>query len=828
MSRAQTAADLYVVAERFVDVALRRDDSLFTPGVAIWTSPYLDELDERYVRNPQLQADATFEEKLKIQLAGASPSAVQLMAEVLYVYFLPASNAGGSIKRQKVQEVLGWLPTPVSLPPELADALDRGIGSGGPGFHLYKWASLSFLITFARRFKELPRDERMHLLEDPWAFRDFVASIPTEGGGVYGRESLLHLAFPNVFEHIFSASEKQRLVSALARYVDDPKADIDRKIHAVRQHLTERFGSEFDFYDTDAVLALWKPFDTPWTTFIYWAGRFRALPDFQHLETDYKLEIVRRLTVARDALRSGGEWLPPLKKAFGPPNSLTAFQLHLKFLDWCESDPMASRELLTNLWEGTGDPLARFAGFQQALPRTAVSGLGSRTSLGSFLLMVVEPYNYPPYRVTAFQTAYRLADGKEATDETELASYERGLQFLDRLREKAAERGLALADRLDAQGTLWCVTKWDPPSDWAEEDQDALIRFRESAPPRDEEVEVEIEEATEHDGDSLAELAGDLSIDVAALREIQGMLTRKHQIVFYGPPGTGKTWVARKLASTLAGDPGRVKIVQFHPAYAYEDFVEGIRPRLKGETASFELHKGPLREIAERASDDPGHQYYLIVDELNRANIAKVFGELYFLLEYRDEPVTLPYSGKVFQLPKNLFVIGTMNTADRSIALLDAALRRRFAFVPFFPDQPPIAGLLRRWLQKHRPQMAWVADIVDVANKRLSDRNGAIGHSFFMDSNLDAALLGQIWKHEITPYLEDVFFDMPERLAEFALDVLQEQLNRSAPAPPTPGAAEAQPVMAPTTPVAQGPTQAPIETAAPVSDPEGDGTGTPL
>ena len=228
-------------------------------------------------------------------------------------------------------------------------------------------------------------------------------------------------------------------------------------------------------------------------------------------------------------------------------------------------------------------------------------------------------------------------------------------------------------------------------------------------------------------------MAQRLSIAEEYLVEIAQLLEAKRQVVFYGPPGTGKTYVAKELAAVLAGDRSRVRIVQFHASYAYEDFVEGYRPRLHDGVPGFELVPGPLKQLAAQARDDPGHLHFLIIDEMNRGNVAKVLGELYFLLEYRDEEVVLQYSPDLFSLPENLRIIGTMNTADRSIAVLDAALRRRFAFIPFFPDQEPIAGLLRRWLSHNQAGMEWIADVVDAANRKLQDRNGAIGPSFFLD-----------------------------------------------------------------------------------------------
>jgi len=143
------------------------------------------------------------------------------------------------------------------------------------------------------------------------------------------------------------------------------------------------------------------------------------------------------------------------------------------------------------------------------------------------------------------------------------------------------------------------------------------------------------------------------------------------------------------------------------------------------------------------------------------------------LLEYRDEAIKLQYSASEFRLPANLWFVGTMNTADRSIALLDAALRRRFYFVPFFPDEPPVKGLLRRWLSRHKPALEWVADVVDRANAQLGDRNVGIGPSYFMRANLTDEWVELIWEHAIIPYLGEQFFGEEERLADFELKRLR-------------------------------------------------------
>ena len=260
------------------------------------------------------------------------------------------------------------------------------------------------------------------------------------------------------------------------------------------------------------------------------------------------------------------------------------------------------------------------------------------------------------------------------------------------------------------------------------------------------------------------------------LDRIVGLLEHRLQVIFYGPPGTGKTYVARELATHLAGHEGGIDLVQFHPSYAYEDFVEGYRPAtLHDGTAVFELREGPLKRIAREAKQASEGTFVLVIDEINRGNLGKVLGELYFLLEYRDARISLQYSPGDFVLPKNLWIIGTMNTADRSIARIDSALRRRFHFVPFFPDEPPIEGLLARWLAHHKPEMAWVAEVLDRANKKLDRPHAAIGPSHFMHDYLDKGWVEMIWEHSVLPYIAEQYFGEDDRLEEFALDRLRDR-----------------------------------------------------
>ncbi|WP_169796705.1 McrB family protein [Chondromyces crocatus] len=250
---------------------------------------------------------------------------------------------------------------------------------------------------------------------------------------------------------------------------------------------------------------------------------------------------------------------------------------------------------------------------------------------------------------------------------------------------------------------------------------------------------------------------------------------RPRSIVFYGPPGTGKTFLARRLARYLAMRAEMSGFVQLHPSYGYEDFFEGYRPAVATEGLALEKRAGPLRRIADHARMAPGELAVLVMDEANRGNLPRVFGELYFLLEYRDEAISLMYSAdEKFSLPPNLLFIATMNTADRSVIALDQALRRRFEFVGMFPDRPPVAGMLRRYLAAHYPdgRLTWVADVVDRANERL-DRNVQIGPSYFMRADLDEAAVRRIWRTSVLPSIEDQFLGRERELEELDMERLR-------------------------------------------------------
>jgi len=275
---------------------------------------------------------------------------------------------------------------------------------------------------------------------------------------------------------------------------------------------------------------------------------------------------------------------------------------------------------------------------------------------------------------------------------------------------------------------------------------------------------------------ALGKAAEDLLCGVEFLNDVVDLLEDKGQVILYGPPGTGKTHFARGLAWALTGiqddeeyeDDGPYSLVQFHPAYSYEDFFEGYRPSVDDDgNMTYRLTPGPLVKLAEFAEANPDQRHVMVIDEINRANLPRVLGELLYLLEYRDEWTQTQYRPvDGFTLPSNLWIIGTMNTADRSIALIDAAMRRRFHFVPFFPDREPTAGLLRRWCEQNEQGQTWIADLLDGVNARLRGDLGGdhmlIGPSHFMKNNLNKDGVRRIWEYNIEPLIEDQFFGRQE------------------------------------------------------------------
>ena len=332
--------------------------------------------------------------------------------------------------------------------------------------------------------------------------------------------------------------------------------------------------------------------------------------------------------------------------------------------------------------------------------------------------------------------------------------------------------GPRLAERINATfRRLFPVYLWAVSDDYATAVERYLAAETMIAPVGEDEDEPEPPERP-YGRDAFLR---DTYLPAGVADELRALLETKRQMIFYGPPGTGKTYVARHLAKLLTGlaepPPERLTIVQFHPAYAYEEFIEGIRPKAESRDGQqwmeYPVRPGTFVRFCRRAAQLGDAPCVFIIDEINRGNIPRIFGELMLLLEYRDLRVPLPYSGADFFIPNNVHIIGTMNTADRSIALVDFALRRRFSFVEFTAD----VALFARWLAANPGSLPWLGQLYHaLTEEAIPEPAFRIGPSAFMKPGLDEAAVARVWRREVMPYLQEYYFDQPHSAQQWAWD----------------------------------------------------------
>jgi 5-methylcytosine-specific restriction protein B len=259
-------------------------------------------------------------------------------------------------------------------------------------------------------------------------------------------------------------------------------------------------------------------------------------------------------------------------------------------------------------------------------------------------------------------------------------------------------------------------------------------------------------------------------------------------IVLSGPPGTSKSWYARRIAAKLTdGDSSRVRMIQFHPSYSYDDFIEGYVPQPKAEGA-FAVRPKLFLRLCIEAKAHPEEQYVLVIDELNRGDPSKIFGELltYIERDYRDQKVLLAYSGKSASVPKNVLVLATMNPYDKSVVDLDDALERRFDRIALDPSVDILKTLLID-AGMQGEMMGKVITFFNAANKKSPH---GVGHAFFVGAN-DEAAIRRLWDHRFRFVFEKMFRFEPEALKEVgdAYRAIYAPPSAAPAAPPAPVAA---------------------------------------
>ncbi|MCY4110841.1 MAG: AAA family ATPase, partial [Chloroflexi bacterium] len=600
-------AGIYQAAQQWVDRALRQDDSLFTPGQKIWTLETLDDFLQRV--DAETVGQGTFMGRFEDCLIKASPDTIQLAAELLYMHFLIDAWHGGESKRQQITEVMSWARREPALSPSVDDPLDSGVCDPSVGFGTQRHLHLRTIALIAVHLKQRTRDERDAILDDPWRFKQATSDA---NGTDMQSSALQHLVHPDKFERSVALRHKHLIVKAFAARLDAEPDDVDRDLLVIRERLTDTYGKNLDFYDGN-LRPQWdeERRKKAWDDFIHWASRFVEHPVFEEKEREFKLAIAGQIQVAREAVEGASDdWTDKLDRAFKDGNRLVYHVNASKFLQWCADHDLVARAALPELWGASDDVEGAVRNFlEQRFPADVMTGRGTRANLASFLAMGTNPYHWPVYRAGVFTDAYKLT-GYPLPDEggDAATTYGHALGFLDTVIAEGLKRGFEFRDRLDAECAAWAITS---SRDWYKEllppgEHEAFLSYREG-----------IIEPPPSVPDPLEKLADELLFQVGDLRKIASLLhlNDKRQMIFQGPPGTGKTYVARKLAECLAGSRDRVRLVQFHPSYAYEDFVQGYRPSRSAGQLGFNLEHGPLIEMAEAAENAPDAKHFLVIDE---------------------------------------------------------------------------------------------------------------------------------------------------------------------------------------------------------------------
>lgn len=709
----------YAHARQVIDPVLaawRSGGSALVDG-SIWTEQRATALRDYFDR---LTGPATLE------LVGLDDDDARILAsEAMLLLMAPFSDKYVPNKRSAMRNpLLRMTALPPGLPLRLSAHLEQGFI---PGYRALLASEAAMLHGFARAlcaWFAADDDLRQRSWDDPWLFRELITVT-----GVDERLSslLCLLAHPASFTTLLAPTERARVIDVFGSRIAESSGDVEKDLLAITLQLQQEHGDTPVRWEEPPLVQQWSQ-----DSGASGAWLVRGQDQVNHVPSWLSQG---RVTLAAGQLTS----LPA-----APTQDTLGSLVNDRYADLQVTKRHAKRRDVLNFVLGIrpGDLVATIDD-ETLRVGTVLDGEVALQSIGGKSLLV-RPVSW-------------VVDGSPS-----LSDLPKGVR--PRLRFGGGEDVLDLTE-IAAQLEAYTQTEEDPREPEEEDETEVSTRVvADDVPESPEPQEVREPELA----CDTAALAVDLHhADASWLDELLLSLNERKQVVLEGPPGTGKTFLVGKLLDACGVDAASEQraLVQFHPTYSYEDFVEGFRPVDLGEgRTSLALKPGPLKRIADEAKKDPGKPFVLVIDEINRANIAKVFGELYFLLEYRGEAVELLYSDGTerFTLPPNLFIIGTMNTADRSIALLDAAMRRRFVFLSMATDEPALSGMLARWAQSEGrpPGIAALRDrLNDQMAKNQLDANLAFGPSYFMgkaSASIDG--LRRLWRRELRPMLVEHHF----------------------------------------------------------------------
>ncbi|GAB0151612.1 AAA family ATPase [Marinobacterium sp. BA1] len=802
---------LLEAAQYWQQHCLLNDGALFEDA-QYWSSQLLAELDQRFIQNP-LEGDESFLEKLHLQLADASPDAIKLMAELNWLLLLFSTNIKPATKRDLVRSVweLSGEPLPASW--LLEDDTLLGAGSTGTGFNTLRWRELVFLIEVLKAFKGLSQDQRQPLLQSPWAFADWLDTIPGANTRQF-RHILCFLLYPDSFEHTSVGRDKKEMLRVMA---GTPKSklksmsfrEVDEALLTLRTQLKAASTEPVDFHVSPWV-DQWRP--TPGTWLMAWNPNNWTWRSFQ----DDRLRIARgdnvtmRWRTASTHPREGDSFF--LVRLGQDPKGLVARgNVASEPYEDDHYNPELAKQgqkalyvdiTLTDLRDPKADSYISMADLkaltvdeQNWTPQASGIEIKSKSAK-----IVANLWNkLPPVKVvqaqapTSTQQAINITRpvnqifyGPPGTGKTH--RWRSHLQPKYEAQASQVTTGEWLEEQLAT--TSWWETIALIVADLSARNSGTAVTnllihpfFKAKARVQGRADSPNLR-ATCWNALQTHTVQESQTVNLAMEKRLTPLVFDKkpggHWILTgdWDEAGEGLRDQLKKLQQGPQSQNARVKrhlTVTFHQSFSYEDFVEGIRPQTTEDGISYELRDGLFKAFCNRARQDPHQRYALFIDEINRGNISRIFGELITLIEpdkrawWNSEgqlvegiEVVLPYSGERFGVPKNLDIYATMNTADRSIALMDAALRRRFHFVELMPEPKQITGSQGDgYIPDGEGGLLSLRDLLNAINLRLRyllHRDQTFGHAFFMDvKDLDS--LRQVLVYDIIPMLTEYFYD---------------------------------------------------------------------
>lgn len=412
---------IYRLAWDWASRVLPEHDSILTPGTKIWTLENLLELEDKFVSHPDESSGKSFLTKLQEQLSGASPDAVQLMVELhlLFFWWIWEGAISAPKKLSDLKAILSWHPDRPHVPPEIEASLKPGFAHPGTWAMTRRDTQLTSLIRVSTALLGLSPQEYETLLQDPFAFRDFALPVSAPSGDT-AKLGLLHIVFPDTFEHISSGNHRKLIIDRFAELAGG-ESDPDRALLRIRKGLEPVYGDDFSFYSEDPLLHLWLKNQKAWGSLLRWLGRIWSTLDLDKLERNYKLSVAEKLAKGRAALLArDADWYEVLRKGLSHRESnLLGWRPKDDFSRWARSNADAAEAAIRMLWdtESGRSEKARVDAFAEAIRSDGLATTGDAVNLATGLLMATEPEVHPPLKVEMTRKFWKLAGwGNEPAD----------------------------------------------------------------------------------------------------------------------------------------------------------------------------------------------------------------------------------------------------------------------------------------------------------------------------------------------------------------------------------------------------------------------------